>query len=289
MRLFRRTLAVLERGRGKTIAEIARMLGMNRRSIHRWIEAYRETVDPDSLLDEKRSGRPRRWTEECSQWLQALLARYPTEFGYYAMNWNVPLLRDPLTRCTAERFSDHTIRRALLRLGYTWKRARYVLQVDPEQEKKTPNSPGNPLFAIAQRRIGGGRNRLAAVPSAAGELGPARRAEPRFAFGPECSPRHFRGAESPHRKPCDDAASASEAGRFPSVFDRLAPLLSRLADYTLVGRRSEPYRQPFATPCERLRYPAPLVAEAFTRVESPGPPLGTRQGCRQREHAISDD
>src|SRR6266849_1502322 len=111
----------------------------------------RKSLDPDSLLDDERSGRPRRWTEECSQWLQALLAHSPADLGYYAANWNVPLLRDSLAKCIAERFSDHTLRRALLRQGYAWKRARYVLQPDEEREKKTPNSPRNPQFAVANR------------------------------------------------------------------------------------------------------------------------------------------
>lgn len=281
VRLYRRTLAVLECDRGKSLAEIARMLRMNRRSVHRWIEAYRQSVDPDSLLDDDRSGRPQRWTEECTDWLEALLARGPAELGYFAANWNVPLLRDPLAACTAERFSDDTIRRALRRLGYAWKRARYVLQPDPEREKKTSNSSGNPRFAVANRRVGGRRDRFAAVPSVARQLEPTRRTKPCVALGPERSPSRFRSDESPHGDTRVFAAAPSEAGRLPGVLDPLEPALSWLAHRHAAGRRFEPHCRPFPTTCRRLPREAPLAAEAFTRTQSHGPPLGTCQGSRQ--------
>lgn len=183
VRLYRRTLAVLEHDREQSIAEIARTLRVNRRSVHRWIHVYSESFDPESLCDDDRPGRSRRWTEECSEWLQAFLRHSPTELGYYAVNWTVPLLRDPLTTSTAHRFSDHTVRRALRRLGYVWKRARYVLAPDPEREKKTSNSPGNPPFATAECPVGRGRNRSAAVSSIACQLESTGRSEPRFALG----------------------------------------------------------------------------------------------------------
>jgi len=46
-------------------------------------------------------------------------------------------------------FSESTIRQHLHRLGYTWKRSRYVLEPDREREKKTAYLPQNPAFAAA--------------------------------------------------------------------------------------------------------------------------------------------
>jgi hypothetical protein len=57
--------------------------------------------------------------------------------GYDAVNWTVPLLQEHLRTCAGRWLSDDTIRRELDRLGYTWKRFRYVLPPDPEREKKT--------------------------------------------------------------------------------------------------------------------------------------------------------
>jgi len=199
-RLYRRTLAVLEYDRGRSVTGIARTLHVSRPSVYRWVERYRESSDPESLRDDERSGRPACWTEQCAEWLQSLLKRSPAELGYFAANWNIPLLRDPLQTCLGEKFSDHTIRRALRRLDYVWKRPRYVLPPDPEREKKTSYSRRNPASATAQCDSGGRRDRFAAVSSAAGKLEPTRPTGPGAHFGQERSSRYLRCDESPHRE-----------------------------------------------------------------------------------------
>ena len=72
--------------------------------------------------------------------LADVIATPPDQLGYLAVNWTVPLLQDHLERACSTRFSDDTIRRALHHLGYVWKRYRYVLDEDPDLEKKTPHS-----------------------------------------------------------------------------------------------------------------------------------------------------
>lgn len=47
VRWYRRTLAVLEFERGRSVTEISRMLRVSRLSIYRWIERYREASDPN--------------------------------------------------------------------------------------------------------------------------------------------------------------------------------------------------------------------------------------------------
>ncbi len=147
VRVFQRTLAVLERARGRSVSDIARMLRVSRQSVYRWIEDFGESFDPDALIDDERPGRPRRWSEECSEWLSAFLKRSPVELGYPAANWTVPLLQTALFVCTGDQFCSRTIRRELQRFEYVWKRPRYVLKSDPEREKKTSNSPRNSAVA----------------------------------------------------------------------------------------------------------------------------------------------
>jgi transposase len=149
VRVYQRTLAVLERSRGRSVADIADMLRVSRRSVYRWLDAYGESSDPDALFDDERSGRPRRWSEECSAWLKSFLKHSPAELGYAAVNWTTPLLQHALALCTGEAFCSRTIRRELQQSGYVWKRPRYVLEPDPEKEKKTPYSPSNQGFAAA--------------------------------------------------------------------------------------------------------------------------------------------
>ena len=139
--LYRRTLALLEVARGKSVAEVARALGVSRQSIYNWAAAYAAGHDPLALADGDRSGRPSVWTDDLRATLGAALGRPPDRLGYPAVNWTTPLLRENLGRCCDRRPGANTIRRELHRLGYVWKRSRYVLDPDPEREKKTPDSP----------------------------------------------------------------------------------------------------------------------------------------------------
>lgn len=154
-RVYRRTLAVLEVSRGTPVAEVARALGVTRQSIHNWIDHYSRTYDPQSLVDTVRSGRPTVWRRPLQRLLRSLMGTSPDEWGYWASRWTVPLLCDYLERSTGQHLSEDTVRRELARTGYVWKRSRYVLNPDPDEEKKTENSPQNRQFAAAQRHPGG--------------------------------------------------------------------------------------------------------------------------------------
>lgn len=208
VRLYRRTLAVLEYDRGRSVTEISRSLRVSRPSIYRWIARYQESADA-GLSDEERSGRPPSWTAECSEWLHSFLKRCPAELGYSAVNWTVPLLRDPLEMCTGKRFSDATIRRALSRLDYVWKRPRYVLVPDPEREKKTTNSPQNSAVVAEFCPVGRRRDRSAAVSAVASQLEPTRDARPRAHFGTERASCRLRRHEPAYGEATVSGSSAS--------------------------------------------------------------------------------
>jgi transposase len=81
--------------------------------------------------------------------LLVALEQRPDELGCPGLNWTVPLLRDYLQRSSGQGLSDDTLRRELDRLGYVWKRSRYVLPPDPQREKKTrdPAAPAGPAAA----------------------------------------------------------------------------------------------------------------------------------------------
>ena len=136
-RVYQRTLAILEYSRGQPIAQIAALLRATRQSVYNWIEAYRDAPVPTALHDEERSGRPSLWTEDLRALLQSLLAQAPDQRGYFAVNWTVPLLQEEIEHCSGQPLSDDSIRRELDRLGYAWKRDRYVLDPGPQREKKT--------------------------------------------------------------------------------------------------------------------------------------------------------
>lgn len=151
--LCRRILAILEVDAGKPISGVAELLGVSRQSIYNWIESYASRHDPEDLADRERSGRPPRWTEEVQGVLRECLKWPPDSWSYRAVSWTVPLLQNWLIEHTGLTFSESAIRQHLHRLGYTWKRSRYVLEPDPEREKKKADLPHNPAFCAADRLV----------------------------------------------------------------------------------------------------------------------------------------
>ena len=206
-RTYRRTLAVLELDRGRSALEIAAMLGVTRQSVHNWAVAFARESDPAVLRDEDRSGRPPLLDEQAECLLPSLMSQSPQDLGYPHADGTVPPLQQELERGLGLWPSDDTVRRGLRRRGYVWKRPRYVLDPDPEREKKTADSPADPGFAASERRAGPGRDRPDDVPAVAGRLV----AERRTGQGPhqrlERPEGHLRGDEPPDRDAVDAAAT----------------------------------------------------------------------------------
>jgi len=211
-RTYRRTLAVLELDRGRSAAAIAAMLGVTRQSVHNWSAAFAREPDPSVLSDEDRSGRPPVLAEQTQTLLPALMGGSPQDLGYPHTDRTVPLLQQELENGLGLRPSDETVRRGLRQLGYVWKRPRYVLDPDPEREKKTADSLANPGLAASECRAGPGRDRPDDVPTVAGRLGP----EGRTGEGPHQRPERPEGdlrGDEPRDRDTVNAATAQGASR----------------------------------------------------------------------------
>lgn len=154
-REYKRTLAVLECGRGKSKSAVARLLNVTRQSVHNWVSRYRRDKQPSAMHDAPRSGRPRKADETVETLVQALMVIPPERCGYHATHWTIPLLRNQVRKNLDRQCSEMTMRRCLHRLGYAWKRPRYVLARDPQCEKKKPAAARSWQLAEAQRGAGG--------------------------------------------------------------------------------------------------------------------------------------
>ena len=133
---YRRTLALLQLDRGDTVTDVAAMLGVSRRTVHRWIGRYRDHPVPRSLTTHHSTGRPSEWDEDARAILSGTKHQPPDHFGYQATGWTVPLLQTHLALWGLTDLSDTTLRRQLHALGYVWKRPRYVLVPDPRRAAK---------------------------------------------------------------------------------------------------------------------------------------------------------
>jgi transposase len=172
--VYCRTLAVLEVAQGRTVTEIASLLRVSRVSIHQWLARYGRDRDPGSLLDHRGGNHPSLWTPDLRDALRQALAGSPDQLGYQAVEWTCVLLREHLAAATGETLSAASVRRQLAELGFVWKRPRYVLEPDPEREKKTRAPAALEKPAFAERLAVRGRDRLVAVPAAARRLASPR-------------------------------------------------------------------------------------------------------------------
>jgi len=170
---------------GRPVVHIAQSLGVSRRSLYNWLARYTHSRDPMALQDQRGGGRPSVWSSELTALFAVSIERPPDAWGYQAVEWTVPLMVAHLATLSGQRVSTAGVRRQLRRLGYVWKRPRYVLRPDPAREKKARHPPPTRPAGAAQRRAVRGRDRFALVSAAAGVLGQAGARSPGFSCTPD--------------------------------------------------------------------------------------------------------
>ncbi|MGH3182927.1 MAG: helix-turn-helix domain-containing protein [Streptosporangiaceae bacterium] len=144
VRHWRRYQAVLLRGEGVPVATIAQTLACTPTSVSNWVAAWR-AQGIGGVAEGVHPGKARRFDQEAEAALETLLAvGDPQAHGYAATGWTVPLLRTELAQ-RGWRAAERTIRRTLHRLGWRWKRPKFVLgRPDPAYaEKKSRRTAGD--------------------------------------------------------------------------------------------------------------------------------------------------
>ena len=142
-RVWRRYRAVLLLAEGRAPAAVAAALGCSRASVYAWAAAWR-TSGLAGLGGRPPGGGPARLEERAGPLLEGLLGEDPQARGHRATGWTVALLRAELAAAGVPA-GDRTVRRALHRLGWRWKRPKYVLgRPDPAYEQKRGPSPSAP-------------------------------------------------------------------------------------------------------------------------------------------------
>jgi transposase len=130
VRPYRRAQALLWLDEGERPATVARRLRVHRDTIDAWAARYRQRGPqgvPARLMDRARAGRPRRLAERVERVLVTVLETAPQSQGYRAAQWTTPVLCQYVREQQALGVSEVTVRRCLHRLGYRWKRPRYIL------------------------------------------------------------------------------------------------------------------------------------------------------------------
>jgi transposase len=135
---YRRIAALLAMDDGVAAADVARWLGVSRQCVYQWQARFEDSSRSASgMVQRTRTGRPSQWNEDTIAFLRAALHQSPDELGFPAVNWTVNFLIEHLHNSLGFCPGEESLREQLHKLGYVWKRPRYVLAQDPLREKKT--------------------------------------------------------------------------------------------------------------------------------------------------------
>jgi transposase len=140
-RITWRARVVLAFFEGETYRSIARRFGCAQHTIARWIRRFRaEGVAGLQNRPRQSSGTGRR-QKLLAVFLPDTVRKSPRTLGLAQDRWTLQSLQAQCVRQTGERPSLESIRRALKRFGYSWKRAkRTVTSPDPDYERKKGQS-----------------------------------------------------------------------------------------------------------------------------------------------------
>ena len=140
VRAWRRYQALLRLAAGEAPETVAKTLGCARSSVFAWAAAWRDHGLAGLTPRPHGGGRPLRLEGDGQARLHQVLMEDPQQHGQHTTGWTVPLLRAELA-AAGYAVSGRTIRRALHRQGWRWKRPKYVLgRPDPEYAQKKARS-----------------------------------------------------------------------------------------------------------------------------------------------------
>jgi transposase len=135
VRRWRRFQALLLVANGSTPEAVAASVGCSRASVYNWLAAW-QADGLAGVVEGAHAPLPRAHREPLEALLTARLTSDPQVYGHHATGWTVPLLHGEAQQAGI-RVSEATVRRAVRRLGWRWKRPKYVLgRPDPVYAEK---------------------------------------------------------------------------------------------------------------------------------------------------------
>ncbi len=131
-----RVRAIKARKGGMSVDGIAKMLGVHRGSVSRWLTTYNRS-GATGLRAKRASGRPRK--VECAELgpkLVKILKRNPLRYGFETSLWNCERVRHALGAETGLFLSKMTIWRAMRDIGFSCQKPeRRAFEQDPEARR----------------------------------------------------------------------------------------------------------------------------------------------------------
>jgi transposase len=122
-----RCRAVLWSDEGRSLGEIANLLGVDPRTVGRWIQDYRR-FGVKGLQVGKSPGRPRLIDDDGDEALREALRHNPRDLGYGFSRWTLETLVQHLYTVVHVQVSADTVRKALKRMDYRYGRPKLSLK-----------------------------------------------------------------------------------------------------------------------------------------------------------------
>lgn len=134
--LVRRCQAIVLSAAGQTIPAIARLMGMDASTIHRWLDRF-EAGGIGALRTAWSDGRPVRWDEEYELLLVETVRHDPRWYGLEHSTWTSSLLAGYLAERTGITLSSERVRVLLHQHGIRLKQPTPVVHSrDPQYDPK---------------------------------------------------------------------------------------------------------------------------------------------------------
>jgi transposase len=138
-RLLKRAQALLWLDEGDQIEEVADRLRVSRQTLYNWIARFcaRSGLPLQArLADADRSGRPRTALAVIDDLIDEVIDQDPRQLGYRSTIWTAPLLQYYLAKEHGIKVCVKSVRLAVKRLLFRWKRPRHHLALrDPHWQQ----------------------------------------------------------------------------------------------------------------------------------------------------------
>ena len=141
-----RAQAVVLSRQGRTAQEIGDIVGRNRSTVFRWLQAFNQR-GLDSLCPGKSPGAPPKADAEYQAALIEALKHNPRDLGYTFTRWTAPLLIEHLRRKTHVEITSSSMYKRLHRLDYRYGHPKLDLKhrPDPKEVARAKRQKGRSL------------------------------------------------------------------------------------------------------------------------------------------------
>jgi transposase len=125
IRLIRRIHALLGVAEGKSVGEVAQLVGVGEQTVRDWLHAF-VLNGMASLVYRARSGRPAKLTSAQRQELRQLLVDGPEAVGYSSACWTAGMIADLIHRRFQVEYAARYVCHLLDQLGFSYQKGKFT-------------------------------------------------------------------------------------------------------------------------------------------------------------------